>query len=148
MSTKKPPIKTNVQNDKEFLLKLKVFTSKNCFCDVGIPTGKRDKNGAALCSGDVVMLLALDKVLGTSLFLPDTGILSIMVGHQYQSYQGGKIDLINEEPVFFPMGIQGQGFNDGSWYVFLFKRFSDMKDGDQLSSYWLEYAFTTPKGKE
>lgn len=118
---------------------MRIYSGRCCLCDVGIPTRERGRNGNELYSGDVVQLWH-GSWIGTESeqWLPSSGLTAI-VGNQYQSYTGGRIELITDTPELFTMGIASVGIQGEEWKVTLVKSHKDIVDGERILSFGLNW---------
>lgn len=120
---------------------MKIFSGSCCICDVGIPTGEVDINGNDLYTGDIVQLWH-GNFLGTDVeeWLPSSGVTAI-VADQYQSYSNGKIELLDESPKPFTMGIKQHGVQSGEWKLTLIKSHKDIISGERYISFGFNYKY-------
>lgn len=119
--------------------KIKIYSGSCCLCDVGIKTGEVDMHGNDLYSGDIVQLWH-GNYIGTDVeeWMPSSGLTAI-VGDQYQSYTDGRVDLINDAPTLYTMGIMSSGVQDEEWKVALVKSHKDIIRGERFQSFGINY---------
>lgn len=118
---------------------MKIYSGNCCMCDVGLPTGEKDDVGNDLFSGDIVQLWC-GNFIGKDFeeWLPWDGLTAI-IGHQYQSYSDGTIELIDANPVLFTMGIAKVGIHGDDWKVRLIKSHKDIICGERYLSFGINY---------
>ena len=118
---------------------MKIYSGTCCMCDVGIPTNQKDMHGNYLFSGDIVQLWH-GNFIGTDSeeWMPSSGLTAI-VGNQYQSYSNGTIELLNDKPNLFTMGIAQCGIQNKEWKVSLVKSYKDIIPGERFPSYGFNY---------
>lgn len=118
---------------------MKIYSGSCCLCDVGIDSGQEDMHGDRLFSGDIVQLWHGNYVdTDMEEWLPSSGLTAI-VGNQYQSYSDGSVDLIDESPDLFTMGIANCGIQNKDWKVSLVKSHKDVIEGERFPSYGFNY---------
>lgn len=123
---------------------LRVFSGMCCLCDVGIPVNARGTWGDAveIHTGDIVIVWH-GQHIGTDVeeWTP-VGGLSVVVAKHYQSYMGGRIELIEDPEPPYVMGIKDCGFDHPSWRVQVVKKFSNVISGEHWPDYGFSYAYS------
>lgn len=118
-------------------VRMKIFSGRYCFCDVGIPTGETDMHGNELFTGDIVQLWH-GSYLGSDCeeWLPSSGLTAIVAeGHEY-GWPEKPLDSVGEP---FTMGIADCGVQDRDWKVSLVKSHRDIVDGERFPSFGFNY---------
>lgn len=117
--------------------RIKVHSGGVCLCDIGIAVGHKDIYGKDLHTGDIVILYSVKRP-GTDIEeWTVCGGLTVVVAGQYTSYIGGHIELSDDNPTPFVMGIKDCGFIDPEWRIMIVKKYSDVIDGE----HWEYYGF-------
>ena len=118
---------------------MRIYSGTCCLCDVGMPTHQKDMHDNELFSGDIVQLWH-GNYIDTELeeWMPSSGLTAI-VGRQYQSYSGGEIELITNEPELYTMGISSCGVQNKEWMVALVKSHRDIISGERFKSFGFNY---------
>jgi len=118
---------------------MKIYSGKCCMCDVGISTNEKDMHGNELFSGDIVQLWH-GNYIGTDgeEWMPSSGLTAI-VGKQYQSFSDGTIEVLEDNPRLFTMGIADCGVQGHEWKVSLVKGHKDIIIGERFESFGFNY---------